>query len=322
MRSSFKAALMFVALAATLSPSSAAAGPQTTDAELQQQSIRRAQWHIDNDEPEFALRLLDGALEEDDSLWTAQFLRGMALGQLEDEKGALQAFLAADDLNPGVADIYFWAGIAAFGLGDYTTCWEQTIRAHQAGRNMSLEIEQLKEVADPPDDLKKRLRAPRAFVAEMDMPAREHDASLDTELMLGQGELLAVQRQLRQALRDSPGFGLVRVRELADYVIALNVNDYGDAVFAGSDGKVGDPPAEVVEAEMMPPSANPLTHLAGAVESYTHSLKGSLELVNTITGISAHSVPLSIEDITSIGDLSRELRRYVGYLERWVQENG
>lgn len=321
MRSSFKAALVLVALASTLSPSSAAAGPQTTDAELQQQCIRRAQWHIDNDEPEFALRLLDGALEEDDSLWTAQFLRGMALGQLEDEKGALQAFLAADDLNPGVADIYFWAGIAAFGLGDYTTCWEQTIRAHQAGRNMSLEIEQLKEVADPPDDLKKRLRAPRAFVAEMDMSAREHDAGLDTALMLGQGELLAVQRQLRQALRDSPGFGLVRVREFADYVIALNVNDYGDAAFAGSDGKAGDPPSEVV-AEMMSPSANPLTHLTGTAEPHTHSLKGTLELLNTATGTSARSVPLSIKDITSIGDLTRELRRSVGYLERWAQENG
>ena len=322
MRSGFTTTAVLFVLSASLLPGSAVARPQEADVEFQQQSIRRAQWHIENDEPEFALRLLEGALEEDDGLWVAEFLRGMALGQLEDEKGALQAFLAADNLNPGIADVYFWAGIAAFGLGDYETCWEQTILAHQAGRNMSLEIEQLKEVADPPDNLKARLTAPRAYVAAMDTSVREHDASLDTALMLGQGELMVVQQQLGQALRDSPGFGLVRARELADYVIALSVSDYGDAAFADSASKPGDLPNEVVDAEMMSTYANPTTHLTGAAEPHTHSLKGTLELVHMTTGTSAHSVPLSIEDITSMGDLTRDLRRYVAYLERWARDNG
>ncbi len=315
------ATLVLVTLAATVSPSAAGAAAQEVEAELQDQTIRRAQWHIDHDEAEFALRLLDSALQEDGGLWTAQFLKGMALGQLGDEKGALEAFLAADDLNPGVADIYFWAGIASFGLGDYDICWEQTILAHQAGRNMSLEIEQLKEVADPPRDLKERLKAPRAFVAEMDTSVREHDTGLDNALMLGQGELATVQQQLGQALRNSPGFGLVRARELAEYVVALSVSDYGNAAYADSASNPGDLPTEVVDAEMMSTNANPNTHMTGTEEPLTHALQGHLELVRADTGTVAFSVPLSIEDITSMGDLSRELRRYVGYLERWAREN-
>ncbi len=322
MRCMHAAALALAALAATLPPTPVAAMAQEAARELQEQTIRRAQWHIQHDEADFALRLLEDLLNEDDEVWTAQFLRGMALGQLGKERGALEAFLLADDLNPGVADVYVWAGIASFGIGDYDTCWEQTIRAHQAGRNMSLEIEQLKEVADPPSDLARRLRAPRAFLAEMDTSVRQHNTGLDAALLLGQGELFTVQQQLGQAVRDSRAFGLVRARGLADYVIGLTVSDYGNAAYSGSETKPDNLPAEVVDPDIMSPHANPLTHLSGTEEPLAHALEGQLELVNTVTGAVAFSVPLIIEDVTSVGDLSRELRRYVGYLERWAQENG
>ncbi len=322
MRRETAATLALITLAAALQSFPVSAFAQQTAAELEEQIVRRAQWHIEHDEPEFALRLLEGLLDENDDVWTAQFLRGMALGQLGEEKTALEAFLAADDLNPGVADVYVWAGIASFGIGDYETCWEQTILAHQAGRNMSLEIDQLKEVAEAPRDLAQRLNAPRAFLADMDTSVRDHDTSLDTALMLGQGELLIVQQQLGRAVRDSRAFGLVRVRELAHYVIVLSISDYGNAAYAGAETKPGDLPTEVVDPDMMSPYANPLTHLTGTEEPLTHALEGMLELVNTNSGAVAFSVPLNIEDVTSVGDLSRELRRYVGYLERWARENG
>ncbi len=323
MSSISKATLVLVTLALAVSPNPAGVGAQEADALLQDQTIRRAQWHIDHNEAEAALQLLDATLEEEGNQWTAQFLKGMALGQLGDETGALEAFLAADDLNPGIADVYFWAGIASFGIGDYETCWEQTILAHQAGRNMTLEIEQLREVADPPRDLKERLAAPRAFVAEMDTSVGEHDAGLETALLLGRVELMTVQQQLAQALRNSSQFGLVRAREIADYVVVLNVSDYGSAAYADSGKSPGNVPKEVVDPEMMSPYFNPNTHLTGGPEvQFTHELQGHLELVRADTGTAAFSVPLSIEDITSMGDLTRELRRYVGYLERWARDEG
>ena len=315
-----KTTLLLATLTGTALLGSAGARTQEADIELQDQMIRRAQWHIEHDEAEFALRLLEGALEDNRSLWTAQFLRGMALGQLGDEKGALDAFLTADDLNPGVADVYFWAGIASFGIGDYDTCWEQTILAHQAGRNMTLEIEQLKEVADPPRNLKERLSAPRAFVAEMNTAAREQDTGLDTALMLGQAELLIVQQQLGRALRNAPGFGLVRARELAEYVIELSVSNYGNAISADAASDLDKLATEAVDPEMIVPSVNSNMNMNDMEEPFTHQLEGHLELLRVDTGAVAYSVPLSIDDISSMSDVTRELRRYVGYLERWARD--
>ena len=116
---------------------------------------------------------------------------------------------------------------------------------------MTLELEQLKEVADPPRNLKERLSAPRAFVAEMNTAAREQDTGLDTALMLGQAELLIVQQQLGRALRNAPGFGLVRARELAEYVIELSVSNYGNAISADAASDLDKLATEAVDPEMI-----------------------------------------------------------------------
>jgi hypothetical protein len=273
------------------------------------QQLKRAQEHIDQGEPEFALDMLEDVLGSNAAPWTAHYLKGMVHGQMGDEKDALESFLAADALQPGVPDVYFMAGIAAVGIGDYETCWEQTILAHQAGRDMRKEIVQLRELADPPDDLEERINAPRVFVGPMDTTVTENNSSMESALLPVRGQLTIVQQQVAQALRDSPNFGLVRARQIADYIVVVNVADYGGAAGASLENRAGDVNTNFARQEGLRPGAG------------RYELKGLLELMDPKTNEAAFSLPMTLRDISSIGDLKRDLRRRVELLERWAREN-
>ncbi len=279
------------------------------DAQEQRQKLQRAQQYIDEGEPEYALDVLEEVIDADAALWTAHFLKGMAHGQMGDEKDALESFMAADERQPGVPDVYFMAGIASFGIGDYETCWEQTILAHQAGRDMSKEIAQLREVADPPDDLQERINAPRVLVGPMDTRVTQQNASMESALMQVRGELAVVQEQVARALRDSPNFGLVRARQIADYIVVVNVADYGGAAGASLENRAGDVNTNFARQEGVRPGAG------------RHELTGLLELMDPVTNEVAFSLPMKLGDITSIGDLTRDLRRRVDLLEKWARDN-
>ena len=290
-------------------PASAASPAPQQPTQEQAQQLKRAQEYIDQGEPEYALEVLEEVLEANDALATAHYLKGMAHGQKGDEKDALASFMAADERQPGVANVYFMAGIASFGIGDYETCWEQTILAHQAGRDMSKEITQLREVADPPDDLEERINAPRVLVGPMDTSVTEQNGAMESALMQVRAELAIVQQQVARALRDSPNFGLVRARQLADYTVVVNVADYGGAAGAGLENRVGDVNTNSARRDGLRPGAG------------RHELRGLLELVDTKTNDIAFSLPMTLTDITSIGDLTRDMRRRVDLLERWARNN-
>jgi tetratricopeptide (TPR) repeat protein len=191
-------------LAAPLATATAAGPPTSQDAREQQQQLERAQENIDQGEPEKALEMIEDLLEANGNLWVAHYLKGMAHGQIGDENDALASFLAADERQPRVPDVYCMAGIAAFGVGDYETCWEQTILAHQAGRDMSKEILQLSEVADPPDDLAERINTPRVLLGPMNTSVPEHNSAMKSVLIQVQGELTVVQRQVQRAYVTRP----------------------------------------------------------------------------------------------------------------------
>jgi hypothetical protein len=273
------------------------------------QQLKRGQEHIDQGEPEFALDMLEDVLGSNAAPWTAHYLKGMVHGQMGDEKDALESFLAADALQPGVPDVYFMAGIAAFGIGDYETCWEQTLLAHQAGRDMPKEIAQLREVADPPDDLEERINAPRVFVGPMDTTVTENNPSMESALLPVRGQLTIVQQQVAQALRDSPNFGLVRARQIADYIVVVNVADYGGPAGTLLENRAGDVNTNFARQEGLHPGAG------------RDELKGLLELMDPKTNEAAFSFPMTLRNISSIGDLKRDLRRRVELLERWAREN-
>lgn len=205
----FLAALMLL-----LEPGVASTSQASQEEVRTQEALQKAQLYIDAGEPREALKEIAKALDRDEGLWTAHFLKGMALGQLGDESEALESFLHAADLSPEMPEVHCWAGIAAFGIEDYNTCWEQTILAHLAGRDMSAEFEQLKDVSDPPDDWEARIRVPRVIVGQMDTSVTKSNSTLATTLQYVQGELRVAQRMLAQALVVSPAFGLVRSRAL------------------------------------------------------------------------------------------------------------
>ena len=324
-----------VAMVVASTATATATGPfKLQDAQQQQQLLKRAQEHIDKGEPEKALDVIEDLLEANDRLWVAHYLKGMAHGQMGDEKDALESFLAADEHQPGVADVYFMAGIAAFGVGDYDTCWEQTILAHQAGRDMSKEILQLSEVADPPDDLEERINAPRVLVGAMDTSVTEQNSAMESALLQIQGELAVVQQQVQRALRDSPNIGLVRTLELADYVVVVNVADYGGAATASLENRPGDVQGIGGGAADLGAGATGIgggstTVMGGNASldsaqgrlSGSHELSGLIEMHDAKTSEVAFSLPMRLPDITSIGDLTRDLRRRVDLLEAWAREN-
>ncbi|HJO03862.1 MAG TPA: hypothetical protein QGG47_07800 [Acidobacteriota bacterium] len=303
------ASLGIALVAAIATPATGAIPRAPQDGQELEQQIKRAQEYIDQGEPEYALDVLENVIDADDSQWIAHYLKGMAHGQQGDEKAALESFLDADARQPGVPDVYFMAGIASFGVGDYETCWEQTILAHQAGRDMSKEIEQLREVADPPDDLEERINAPRVLVGPMDTSVTEQNGAMESALLQVRVQLGVVQQQVARALRDSPNFGLVRARQIADYMVVVNVADYGGAASSSLENRVGDVNTDSARRDGIRPGAG------------RNSLTGLIELVDAKTNDIAFSLPMTLTDITSIGDLARDLRRRVELLENWAREN-
>ena len=302
MRLSSQSVILLMAIVAVLMPgvSDPAGAVVPQDAE-QQQALQRARESIDKGEARDALDQIEKVLDEDDELWGAHFLKGLALGQLGDEKKALESFLNAADLSPATPEVHFWAGMAAFGIGDMETCWHQTILAHLAGQDMTAEFEQLKEVSDPPDDWEARIEAPRVVIGQMDTSVTQSNSTLATKFQYVQGEVRVVQRMLTQEVLESPGFGLVRSSGLADYVMRIAVTDYGDAGFE--------------EFEVAP------GELVASMGTESHELTGQMQLFDAKTGELVHSIPLTFRDLTSAGDLSRDIRTHVERLEVWSREN-
>lgn len=321
-----------IAILPVSAAAAAAAGPlpQQDVQELQEQ-LKRVREYIDQGEPKEALDVLEDMIEDNDRLWVTYYWKGMAHGQMGDEADALEAFLAADERQPGVPEVYLMAGIAAFGVGDYDTCWEMTILAHQAGQDMSKEIVQLKEVIEPPEDLEERLNAPRVIVGPMDTSVTEHNSAMEAALMQIQGELIVVQQQIEKALRDSPNFGLVRLMELADYVVVVNVEDYGGAASASLDGRPGDVQGRT--AAFVDGVTTDLNVGSGSIvdvegrddaqrrQRGRNELTGVIDLVDRRSSDVAFSLPFALPNLTSIGDLSRDVRRRVELLESWAREN-
>ena len=81
-------------------------GPAALHAQDSQERIQRGTALLRQRQPDAALAEFDDALEDDDNLWQAHFLRGMALGQLIRLEESLAAFIRAGELNPGLLDAY------------------------------------------------------------------------------------------------------------------------------------------------------------------------------------------------------------------------
>ena len=158
-----------------------------------------------------ALAELDFAIRADRYLWESYFYRGGALSLLGDLPSAQHAFLQAASLNPGHGRAHELACLASLEMEDYEVAWEQAIRAHQAGIDMTVELEQLRQLTAPPSDLEDRLSARRISIVA-DLPADPRT----------QAAVRRVLRQIRSAFADSLGVGLTDNNDLAEYLLLIS----------------------------------------------------------------------------------------------------
>jgi tetratricopeptide (TPR) repeat protein len=292
-------------VALLLAPAATGAVPppgQTPDA---QRAVQRGASLLQQGQAEEALKELDKAIEEAPAYAMAHYVRGFALGQLGREQEAQKAFLEAALYNPGWTEAHSQAAIASFRLGDYDTCWEQTIMAHQAGMDMSAEIVDLSNASPPPGDLEARLNAPRVFVEDPDMQALEESRADQQTITYSAQYLAEMTRQARHGIQDSHHFGLVPRPDMADYILVIEVEDLGGEAFAEiQDWRRG----ENEQATPLQQGGNQPIEL----QAYLKLMAGEEQVYRR---------QMQIRNIRANSEINAELARQIGYLESWLDEN-
>jgi tetratricopeptide (TPR) repeat protein len=267
---------------------------------------------IDNRQFEAALQELDRALEEDENHASAHYLKGIALGNLGREREALDEFVLASELNPGWADAHRWAAVAALNTRNLDIAWDQAIKAHQAGVDMSQELSRLLTMERAPEDLDLQLDAARVFVMPLDtekLSAREDNPWSvdvvgggggggvtdpfntsatratnvgDTQITQSQSDFFNLLTQTRRSLADSKLFGVVPRQEMADFLLVIEVDRLGD--------------------------------------TGQKTLEGYLKLYDPRSGEEVYRRVLELRNISSLADLNADLERYIDYMEQWLRE--
>lgn len=99
-----------------------------------------------------------------------------------------------------------------------------------------------------------------------------------------QADLAEMLRQTRDAVSDSPDFGLVPRREMADYVLIIEVDDLA--------------------------------------ETAPRKLDGYIKLYDARTGEEIYRRVLTLRNISAVADLNADINRYVDYMEQWLRSRG
>ncbi len=289
-----------------------------------QQADPEVQTHLNNainslggDSPDAdkALEALDEVLALDPTNAQAYYYRGIAFGQTQQLEQALEAFVRAGELSPGYTDAHVYACRLAWQFQNWDVAWEQAILASQSGFDMSQAFAELRQISDEPEDLDRRLRAPRVLLGPIDVEAITGQDSFLTEpatvggtadagargaagspaagsLAFGEGpsggtrlaeataDIANVRRTFGVLLQESQEFAVVQNPDLANYVLTLKVNDVGT-------GRPRD--------------------MRGIVKL----MRGEEE---------AYSRPLRLTDIASTADLQTEIFRHVVFMEEWLAE--
>ena len=237
-----------------------------------------------------ALSDLNKAIEADASNPHAHYYRGLVLGNLGREREALDAFLKAAELNPGWGEAHRMAAVAALNTSNLPIAWEQAVKAHQAGADISESINQLLALEKAPGDLDDQLAAARVFVGGFDTSVFDRDGSrMGAKAILAQAaaDLFSFQQAARETLSESAAFGLVQRQESAQYIMMFEIETLTDTM-TGS----------------------------------RRRLSGVLRLVDARSGETADRRRINFADISSLSYLNREWRRIIGLMEEWAAERG
>tara|TARA_B100001146_G_scaffold31286_1_gene24694 strand:- start:2965 stop:3846 length:882 start_codon:yes stop_codon:yes gene_type:complete len=259
-------------------------------AEASAQLTEQGRLALVNRQFDVALSDLNKAIEADASNPHAHYYRGLVLGNLGREREALDAFLKAAELNPGWGEAHRMAAVAALNTSNLPIAWEQAVKAHQAGADISESINQLLALEKAPGDLDDQLAAARVFVGGFDTSVFDRDGSrMGAKAILAQAaaDLFSFQQAARETLSESAAFGLVQRQESAQYIMMFEIEFLTDTL-NGSPRRLG----------------------------------GVLRLVDARSGETADRRRINFADISSLSYLNREWRRIIGLMEEWAAERG
>ncbi|MCH2279492.1 MAG: tetratricopeptide repeat protein [Vicinamibacterales bacterium] len=259
-------------------------------AEASAQLTEQGRLALVNRQFDVALSDLNKAIEADASNPHAHYYRGLVLGNLGREREALDAFLKAAELNPGWGEAHRMAAVAALNTSNLPIAWEQAVKAHQTGADISESINQLLALEKAPGDLDDQLAAARVFVGGFDTSVFDRDGSrMGAKAILAQAaaDLFSFQQAARETLSESAAFGLVQRQESAQYIMMFEIE-----------------------------------FLTDTLNGSPRRLSGVLRLVDARSGETADRRRINFADISSLSYLNREWRRIIGLMEEWAAERG
>jgi VWFA-related protein len=168
-------------------------------------------------EPAEALVELNLALQSDPDSWEAHYQLGNVHLRRGNWQEAQQTLLKAASLRPGWGEVHRLASRASLHLKDYAEAWEQAIRAHQAGIDMSNDLLMLRWETGEPPGLEARLSAPTIYI--------------DSGRLIDPIERFVMQRVSRSLARELaqvPELGLIDLGARADYRLQLTMEELSD----------------------------------------------------------------------------------------------
>ncbi len=282
---------------------------------VQQQSeemeiVRAAERLVQQQKPDEALSELQKVFEMNDEFGPAYFVAGLAYGAKDQPQEAYDNFIKAAEYQIGWGDAHREASYYAANMGNLEESWDQAIKAHLAGTDMSDAFEGLQTMGPAPEDFDQRLAAYRVLVAPMNLEqfiaAAENPfgrmidssgSSTDTDnisnskatgvgarvVSESSADRATVMQRTRQRLADSRYFSLVGNQSQAQYILVIEVDDIGENM-----------------------SNRPL--------------KGYLNLLDAQSGERAYRRRIEMRNIVSQADVNRDLDRIIGLLEEWVEK--
>ncbi len=256
------------------------AAAQTLDERLQ-----RGQQLLQEGQFEQALAELQQVIDDSPNSAAALYYAGRALGRLQRFDESFDYLVRASELDPGNGPIHQAACIAAAQGGRFEDAWNQGILAAQSGVEMSSIFSQIETASPRPDDFEARLAVPRVLVAELDL-SRIRTADLQPD----ETEFRATA--VNQALTNIPeirrqfALGLLRSQQFA---VVKQVAQATYVLLIQADSFDGE-----------------------TIDGYVH-------LADPTSGDEQYTRRMTLEDITSVGAVRKDVAVQLQYLEAWIE---
>lgn len=264
------------------------------------QIVVAAEQLVQQQKPDEALAELQKVFEKNNEFAPAYFVAGLAYEAKNEAQQAFDNFLKAGENQPGWGIAHRKASFWAANAGNLEASWEQAIKAHQAGTDMSDAFEGLQSMTDAPDDLEAQLAAYRVFVGPFDTTVFEQSG--DTALQGGAnssatsrtdrgarivqeaaGDIFGYQQEARRQFAGSRGFGLVQRQEAAQYIFVTEVDSIEDNISR-------------------------------------RRMRAVIKLVDARSGEEAYRRRIDFTNIVSRADLNRDFTQLMNLMEEWAAE--